>query len=60
MSVKSIAIAAAKAVPIMLCDLCGLAGIAAIVHGVAMWSEPAAWIVGGLALFAAAVFWARR
>lgn len=28
-------------------DVLGVAGIAAIVRGVALWSIPAAWVVGG-------------
>lgn len=41
-------------------DAVGLAGIGSIVHGVAMFSAPAGWIVAGGLLVAAAVILGKR
>lgn len=41
-------------------DGVGLVGAACVVHGVAMWSPPAAWIIAGALLLAVAVLTSRR
>lgn len=41
-------------------DLVGLAGVGAMLRGVAMVYTPAAWILGGLALSTAAFIWSKR
>lgn len=35
-------------------DIMGVLGVAALVNGVRLWSQPAAWVVSGLVLVAAA------
>lgn len=53
------AIAATKilraAVSVVAVDLAALAGAAFIVHGISLWSVPAAWITAGLFLLVGAV-----
>lgn len=46
---------AAPAVRTAAIDISGVAGVAAIVHGLGLIYEPAAWISGGLAALAASV-----
>ncbi len=37
-----------------LADLLAIGGVVALLRGIAMWSMPAAWIVGGIAVLIAA------
>lgn len=36
-------------------DVLGLIGMAAVLYGIARWSVPAAWVVGGAVLVAVAI-----
>lgn len=50
----------ARALPILVCDLAGFAGMAAIAYGAWLIYRPAGFLVGGVLLIAAAMLFGQR
>lgn len=49
-----------KLVSVLARDVLGVVGVGCVVYGVGQWSGPAAWVLAGLAMTAAAVALSRR